>query len=183
MRLAPRVAFHRAVLLSVLCAGLTVTAGCTARTVVETAPSPAPRMSEIADGSAVRLRHADTVWIEGRASAFSGIRPAIVTASGETVAVTCADELQVRDPIIPHRGTAGAISGLLIAGVAVSIGCAGQRYCGEENPLPALAAIAGYFVGRSFRTVRYLPLDRIECAARGATMGFPDARAREHART
>jgi hypothetical protein len=164
MQLTIRVAFHRARLLAVLFAGLAASAGCTSRTVVETGPSPAPRMSEIADGSVVRLRHADTVWIEGRASAFSSTRPAIVTAGGETVAVTCADELQVRDPVDTHRGTAGAISGLLIAGLAVSIGCAGQRYCGEENPLPALAAIDGYFVGRGIRTVRYQPLDRIECA-------------------
>ena len=151
---------------------LLLTGACATRTVVASGAGPSPRLAEIDEGAPIRVRRIGGMWTEGRARGFAAGRPLVVSA-GDTLVITCADDVQLRDPSERNHGVLGAIVGLGIGSVIVASGCGGQSYCGEENPTPILTAIAGWLIGRTDREVRYREIARHDCPARGGTEPAP----------
>ena len=126
---------------------------CVHRRADVTAPTPA----SIADGATIRFRVLGEPWREGRASGWSGGRASIVMAGGDTVTVPCDAEAEERHAGADNLGGLGALAGILASGAIVAASCHGN-YCYEENPIPALGLIAGYFVGRRLHVDAFRPV-------------------------
>ena len=133
-------------------AGLLLCSACTHRRPETAAGAPVA----VAEGSAVRLRVVDGSWRDGRATTWTAGRARVVPAAGDTVAVAC--DMEVETPLA-ERGDnrwQGALVGMLAGWLELALSCGGQQYCGEENPIPALTVITGYFVGRNIPRTQYL---------------------------
>jgi hypothetical protein len=111
-----------------------------------------------ADGATIRFRVQGVPWREGRAVGWSGPRARVVTADGDTVTVPCDAEAEALEAGAGNLAWQGALAGALAGGAIVAASCQGQKYCGEENPIPGLAMIAGYFVGRRLHVDAFRPV-------------------------
>ena len=106
------------------------------------------RAADVPDGTEVRyLDDAQRVQMSGRALGWTSDAPRIIAPLGDTVVIPRRAQLEVKVAEPERRTRAGAIVGY-VAGILVTVGsCGGERYCGEQNPIPALAVLVGAIAG------------------------------------
>ena len=135
-------------ILSSTVAVLVATAGCASL------PADAPTtMAQVRDGSSVRFKSdpAGNV-VHGLALGWDRVRPSLVLATGDTIAVPSDARLEVKLPQKKAHPFAGAAIGWAIGVPLTYASCENKRYCGEQNPIPLLATAAGWLVGRAVKT-------------------------------
>jgi hypothetical protein len=81
----------------------------------------------------------------------------VITAGGDTVAVPHGSTLEVRLNEKAGHTTAGVVGGWAL-GVAVSYATCPppKRYCGEQDPTPALAMGLGALIGSRVKTDQWV---------------------------
>lgn len=115
-------------------------------------------LSQVPDTTRVRFSVNGVRWsAAGRALGWQSSDPRIVGAAGDTVRLPADAEIWVFTDRRNNFGVFGGISGLL-AGVSFSLAnCAPNfRYCGEQDPSPAIGALVGYFIGRAIKRDRWV---------------------------
>jgi hypothetical protein len=110
-------------------------------------------IGQVRNGSPVRFRREPTGnAVTGSALGWDQPHPLIVLQSGDTVAIPSGAQLEVKLPQKKSHPYSGATIGWAV-GVGFALAdCSNTRYCGEENPLPLLGTVIGWFVGKAVKT-------------------------------
>jgi hypothetical protein len=114
--------------------------------------------SHVPDSTWVRFAgHSGDSAIMGRAIDWQRGRLRVITAGGDTVAVPHGSTLEVRLNEKAGHTTAGIIAGWAL-GVTVSYATCPppKKYCGEQDPTPALAAGLGALIGSRVKTDQWV---------------------------
>ena len=115
-------------------------------------------VSHVPDSTWVRFaRQNGDSSIMGRAMDWQRGRPRVITAVGDTVAVPNGSALEVRLNEKAGHTTAGIIAGWAV-GVTISYATCPppKKYCGEQDPTPALAAGLGALIGSRVKSDQWV---------------------------
>ena len=90
--------------------------------------------------------------MNGSALGWDRGHPSIVLQNGDTAAVPTGAQLEVKLRQKKAHPYSGAAIGWAASVAVMLANCGGQKYCGEENPIPLLGTVIGWFAGRAVRT-------------------------------
>lgn len=114
--------------------------------------------SHVPDSTWVRFAgHIGDSSVMGRAMDWQRGRLRVITVAGDTVAVPSGSALEVRLNEKAGHTTAGLIAGWAL-GVTISYATCPppKKYCGEQDPTPALAAGLGALIGARVKTDQWV---------------------------